>query len=238
MNAEIYDRGISFACVQEKVLHGRQSEEMNPIAIGVHLCGVDGAIRSRQEEFTAILSSYSPVLYRIALRKVGNAEDAEDVLQEAFLSAFKSLHQFKGRAQLSTWLTSIVLNSARMQLRRRLNHDVSSIDEGQTEGQPLWGERLQHPAPNAEDDVCRIEMRKTLERLAEKLPSQFSSAFRLCIFEALPISEAAAALGIPKGTLKARLFRARKLMTILVRKAFNPPAKAGFKTHAQSPRKS
>ena len=216
----------------------KTKEEMNPIAIGAHVCSLDGSIRSRQDEFTAILSKYSPVLYRIALRKVGNAEDAKDVLQEAFLSAFRNLHQFKGQAQLPTWLASIVLNSARMQLRRRLSHNVFSTDEHQAEGQPLWADRLQHPGPNAEEVACRVEMRRTLEQLAEKLPSRFSSAFRLCILEELSISEAAAALGIPENTVKARLFRARKLMTILVRKTVSRPPKAGFRTHSRSSRES
>jgi DNA-directed RNA polymerase specialized sigma24 family protein len=80
-----------------------------------------------------------PALYRIAFRKLGNAEDAEGA-QDAPLSAFRNIHQFRGDAQFSRWLGSIVLNSARMQLRLRLNHNLVSLDENREnleEGKPI-----------------------------------------------------------------------------------------------------
>ena len=67
-----------------------------------------------------VLSRSLPSFYRKAYRQLGNAADAEDAVQDALLSAYKHLDQFKGQAQMSTWLTAIVINSARMQLRRRL----------------------------------------------------------------------------------------------------------------------
>jgi len=188
------------------------------------------AIPERDHELLdALLLRYSPVLYRIAFRKLGNAEDAEDALQEALLSAFKNVHQFRGEAQFSTWLGSIVLNSARMQLRRRLNRTLVSLDqhdENHEQGNPVRAERLEDRSPDAEESLGRTQTRETLERIVEELPARLRVAFRLRVFEGLTTSEAAASLGVPEGTIKARLFRARVQVTARMRQAINPPRHA------------
>jgi RNA polymerase sigma-70 factor (ECF subfamily) len=181
------------------------------------------------ERFDALLSRCSPVLYRIAFRKLGNAEDAEDALQDALLSVFKNMHQFRGEARFSTWLGSIVLNSARMQLRRRLIHNLVSRDqhdENHEEGNPIWAERLEDGSPDAEESLRRTQARETLERIVEELPTRLRMAFRLRVFEGLTTSEAAAAVGVPEDALKAQLFRARMQVTALMRQAINSPQHA------------
>jgi RNA polymerase sigma-70 factor (ECF subfamily) len=181
------------------------------------------------ERFDALLSRYSPVLYRIAFRKLGNAEDAEDALQDALLSVFKNMPQFRGEARFSTWLGSIVLNSARMQLRRRLIHNLVSRDqhdENHEEGNPIWAERLEDGSPDAEESLRRTQARETLERIVEELPTRLRMAFRLRVFEGLTTSEAAAAVGVPEDALKAQLFRARMQVTALMRQAINSPQHA------------
>ena len=165
----------------------------------------------------ALLSRYSPALYRIALRKLGNVEDAEDAVQDALLSAFKNMHQFRGDAQFSTWLGSIVLNSARMQLRRRINHQLVSLDEQSKEGVPIWPGQLEDSAPDAEETLSETQTRENLERVVENLPLLLRVTFRLRVFEGLTTSEAATALRVPEGTLKARFFRARKQVTAQMR---------------------
>src|SRR5467141_1093905 len=78
-----------------------------------------GVFDERAQELDNVVSRYLPVFYKRAFRFLGNATDAEDAVQDALLSAYKHLGQFRGQAQLSTWLTTIVTNAARMQLRRR-----------------------------------------------------------------------------------------------------------------------
>src|SRR5271163_3179869 len=85
--------------------------------------------RERARQFDDVVSRYLPALQRMAFRKLGSAIDAEDAVQEALLSAYKHLDQFNGGAQMSTWLTTIVINAARMQLRRRSRHIHVSLDE-------------------------------------------------------------------------------------------------------------
>src|SRR5260370_20645128 len=176
------------------------------------------------ERLGAEFSKYSPALYRIAFRKLGNVQDAEDAVQDALLSAFKNIQQFRGEAQFSTWLGSIALNSARMKLRRRLNRSLVSLDENQDHNaEPVWAEQLEDSAPDAEETLRQTQERDNLERAAEMLPVRLRTAFRLRVFEGLSIAEAATALGIPEGAMKARLFRARLLVTAHVRPAHDSP---------------
>ena len=176
------------------------------------------------DRLAAAVSMHSPTLCGMAFRKLGNIEDAEDALQDAFLSAFKHIDQFRGQAQLSTWLGTIVLNSARMHLRRRLSHSLVSLDENdenQAEGNFIWVERLEDCSPDAEQTFRRTQARENLERVVEMLPIRLREAFRLRVFEGLTTSEAATALRVPEGTLKARFFRARRQVIALMRSPVN-----------------
>jgi RNA polymerase sigma-70 factor (ECF subfamily) len=87
-----------------------------------------GVFHERAQELDSVVSRYLPMFYKRAFRFLGNATDAEDAVQDALLSAYKHLGQFRGQAQLSTWLTTIVTNAARMQLRRRRGSYLS-LDE-------------------------------------------------------------------------------------------------------------
>src|ERR1700739_3865276 len=82
-------------------------------------------------DFEGAISRYSPTLFRVALRRLRDIEDAEDAVQDALLSACKHIGQFEGRSQLSTWLTTIVSNVALMKLRRYSRHEMLSLDQQQ-----------------------------------------------------------------------------------------------------------
>ena len=90
-------------------------------------------------QMSSVLSHCLPSLYRYAYRFLGNEADAEDAVQDALLAAYKHLNQFRGDAQLSTWLTSIVINCARMHLRKRSRHIHVSLDSriGEEQEYPL-----------------------------------------------------------------------------------------------------
>src|SRR6266851_9854730 len=95
----------------------------------------------RAHELDSVVFRYLPTFYKRAFRLLGNAADAEDAVQDAILSAYRHLAQFRGQAQLSTWLTTIVTNAARMQLRRRC-HGYLSLDEKQGDEGLTFSERL------------------------------------------------------------------------------------------------
>src|ERR1700723_1085225 len=112
----------------------------------------------RVREWDAVLSRYLPSFHRQAFRRLGNAADAEDAVQDALLSAYKHLDQFRGQARMSTWLTAIVSNCARMQLRRRPRQIHVSLQEqfGDEDGYTL-SERLVHFGPSPEEEYRDAE---------------------------------------------------------------------------------
>ena len=88
-----------------------------------------GSHDERKRELEKVLAHHPPSFHRYALRHLGNAADAEDAVGDALLSAYVHLDQFKGQARMSTWVATIVLNSARMQLRRRGRRTYLPIDD-------------------------------------------------------------------------------------------------------------
>jgi RNA polymerase sigma-70 factor (ECF subfamily) len=110
-----------------------------------------GVFGERAQELDSVVFRYLPMFHKRAFRFLGNAHDPEDAVQDALLSAYRHLGQFRGEAQLSTWLTTIVTNAARMQLRRR--RGSLSLDEEQGEDGFPFSERLPDSKPSPEE-VC------------------------------------------------------------------------------------
>ena len=179
-------------------------------------------------EMQDVLSRCLPSFYKKAYRHLGNAADAEDAVQDALLSAYKHLDQFKGQSQMSTWLTAIVINCARMQLRRRPRQIHLSLDErfGEDEEYSLL-ERLAHSGPSPEDECRNSEMDRRLTQFTEQLSPPLRKAFQLRELDGLSTSEAAQILGVPDGTVKARVSRARaKLRRLMCRTIVVQPRSA------------
>jgi RNA polymerase sigma-70 factor, ECF subfamily len=166
--------------------------------------------QSVARELQRVLSLYLPSFYRCALRVLGNRDDAEDAVQEALLAAYKHLHQFRGQSQMSTWLTAIVCNCARMQLRKRPRHIHMPLNEQMGEEQRyLISEKLADPRPSAEDEFRNSELTALLRKCIALLSPTLRRTFHLRVMDGLSIFETARILGVPHGTVKARLARAR-----------------------------
>lgn len=165
--------------------------------------------RCSSRKLQDVLSVRLPYFYRCALRVLGNSADAEDVVQEAVLAAYKNINQFRGEAQISTWLTTIVRNCALMHLRRRtrqIHLPLEVMDENQ---QCCAWERLADKRPSPEDECRYCELADRLRRCTALLSPPLLRTFRLRIVDGLSISETARVLGLPHGTIKAQLARAR-----------------------------
>jgi RNA polymerase sigma-70 factor (ECF subfamily) len=184
--------------------------------------------RERQiGEMQDVLSRRLPLFYRSAYRQLGNVADAEDAVQDALLSAYKHLDQFKGQSQMSTWLTAIVTNCARMQLRRRSRHTLLSLDERFGEEQEYsLSERLAEPGPSPEDECRESELRGRLVQFAAQLSPPLRKAFQLRDLDGMTTSEAAQILGVADGTVKAQLARARAKLRRLMRRAPDAPSRS------------
>jgi RNA polymerase sigma-70 factor (ECF subfamily) len=161
-------------------------------------------------ELQDAVSQYLPLFYRRAYRYLGNSHDAEDAVQDALLSAYKHLDQFKGNAKMTTWLTSIVTNSALTQLRKRPHQPHASLDEPLAQNQDACvSDRLVDARPNPEDECAMSELHVHLMQFVSELPPSFRTVIQLRDLDELTTTEAAQILGVPESTIKTRLSRAR-----------------------------
>src|ERR1700747_991004 len=165
--------------------------------------------RRRVQELANVITSHSLRFRRIALGHLGNAADAEDAVQDAFLSALTHVDQFKGRAKMSTWLTTIVINSARMKLRRRPSQLQISLDETGDEQNVSLADMVSDKRPGPEESYRKRQIAETLAYATSRLSPVLRRTFQLRAVDGLSIRETACLLGVPAGTVKARLARAR-----------------------------
>ena len=117
--------------------------------------------QSKVQELTEVINHYSARYRRIALGHLSNLADAEDAVQDALLSALTHVHQFRGHAKMSTWLTTIVINSARMKLRQRSASAQSALDKTDAQ-QDLLEDIVSDRRPGPEEAYCERETLETL----------------------------------------------------------------------------
>ena len=168
------------------------------------------------KDLEGAISRYSPVLFRVALRRLRNIEDAEDAVQGALLSAHKHIGLFEGRSQLSTWLTRIVTNVALMKLRRHSRYETLSLDQDQEKDDAALAHGLMDARPNPETIFAGMEADETLRRALAQLTPNLRSAVQVRELEGLSTREAANALGISTNALKTRVSRARAALSLLL----------------------
>lgn len=157
---------------------------------------------------TCLLKRFAPRLYRVALHLVGDAEEAEDVLQDSFIQACGHMSDFEGRSSLGSWLHRIVVNTALMRLRRKQPAHIS-LDEQLHEAERPVSMALTDTTTEPAHEVLGAELRMALEQALLTLPDTLRAAFVLREIEGLSTKDAAAALGIAEPALKVRLHRAR-----------------------------
>ncbi len=161
-----------------------------------------------QAELARLVDAYSGPIYRLGVRMLGSQLDAEDVLQNTFLSALTHLAEFEGRSSISTWLYRIAANEALMLIRKK-RPDVD-LDDSSTSS-----EVAPHPMRFAdwsalpEDELLTGEGRRALDQAIQELPEALRMVFVLRDVEGLSIQETAEALSLSEANVKTRLLRAR-----------------------------
>jgi RNA polymerase sigma-70 factor (ECF subfamily) len=168
------------------------------------------ALRKKDKHaFALLVDQNSDHIYRLALRLTGNTQDAEDVVQETFIKAYKNLDKFEGRSKVSTWLYRIATNEALMMLRKRKD-GITHIDEGvETDNGDIMPIQIVDWCCLPEKEIMTDETRQMLKEAAMQLSTANRAAFLLRDVEGLSTQEAAAALDISESALKVRLMRAR-----------------------------
>jgi RNA polymerase sigma-70 factor (ECF subfamily) len=161
-----------------------------------------------REAFRAIMQRCNQRLFRMARAVVNGDDEAEDVLQDAYLKAFAAIGRFRGEASLMTWLTSITLNEARGRLRRR--RPTTSLDVMEEAGVRVIPFPGLAEIPDPEAEAARFEVRRLLEQAIDTLPEDFRIVFMLREVEGCSVEETAAQLDLNPQTVRTRLFRARQ----------------------------
>ncbi|HWS71049.1 MAG TPA: RNA polymerase sigma factor [Thermoanaerobaculia bacterium] len=152
--------------------------------------------------FEVLMRRHNQRIYRAVRAVLRTDADAEDVMQEAYLSAYQHLHQFEGRAKFSTWLTRIAVNAALARRGKREGNGMTDSDDDSLEA-------LESVAPDPEQETLATELREVMEREVAALPDSFRSTFVLREVEGLSTTETAEVLGISEDLVKTRLHRAR-----------------------------
>jgi RNA polymerase sigma-70 factor, ECF subfamily len=179
--------------------------------------------RARNGDFDAfgqLMSRYERKIYRLARNITQNDEDAEDVLQEAFLKALEHLGSFQGQSKFYTWLVRIAVNESLMKLRKRKSDRTVSLDENiETDEEPIAREiAVWDDTP--ESRFSRTEMRDILDKAIGSLKPIFRAVFVLRDVEELSTEETAEALGLSVAAVKSRLLRARLQLRERLTKTF------------------
>ena len=164
--------------------------------------------RGNPAAFEGVMRRYNRRLYRTARAILKDDGAAEDVLQEAYVAAFRHLGEFRGDAALGTWLTRIVVNQALQALRksRRERVVVPFDDVGDPE---RTYDVADVPSGTPENLMLRAELRRLIESKIDELPESYRTVFVLREVEEMTVEETAAALDIPAPTVRTRLFRAK-----------------------------
>ncbi len=162
--------------------------------------------------FDVIARRYGKRLYNVALRFLGNREDASDICQETLLRAYESLDGYRGDARVYTWLYSIAANLARNKLRdgSRKGRDKGTSLEALSETAPAVAAAAAASRRNPGTDAMEHEMEEVLQQCLAELPDHYRLPFVLRTFDDLSYEEIAEVMDCPPGTVKSRLNQARK----------------------------
>jgi RNA polymerase sigma-70 factor (ECF subfamily) len=160
-----------------------------------------------------IVRRYNQRLFRAARGIVRNDADAEDVVQAGYVQALTHIGSFRGEAQLSTWLTRIVINEALARIRRvKPTTGLEQVEAEQGKSAQIMQFPLLAAHPDPETAMSRQQIREFLEQAVDALPDAFRAVFVLRDVEGLSAEETAAQLDIRPETVNTRLFRARRLL--------------------------
>jgi RNA polymerase sigma-70 factor (ECF subfamily) len=180
--------------------------------------GLVARIQSGDERaYETLVRDYGGALLVTARRLLGCAEDAADAVQDAFVSAFRSIRSFEGHARLGTWLHRIVVNHALMRLRRRKRRPTVRIEDVL----PTFDQTGHHTRPvrswrHADDQLLRDETRARVRACIDRLPEAYRTVLLLRDIEELDTDETARLIGANVAVVKTRLHRARQALRSLL----------------------
>lgn len=191
---------------------------MNIIALDTEL--VEGLKKGDNACFLELLSRYTQKVHNLAVRITRSEEDAEEVLQDVFVTVFKKIEKFEGKSAFSSWLYRITVNTAFMKLRKRRQTPAVSIEEVSPAIKETWV-----GASSESSDVdflsSRHELRAELDRAVEKLPTEYRTIFILRDVDGLSNQEVGEILKLSVPAVKSRLHRSRLMLRKKLQKFYD-----------------
>jgi RNA polymerase sigma-70 factor (ECF subfamily) len=169
---------------------------------------VGRVLAGETELYEILMRRYNQRLYRVVISILRDADETQDVMQEAYVRAYQHLSQFEGRAAFSTWLTRIAVHEALARLRQRERVQQLSSDANEVEIPVSPGS----PALDPEQTMSKAELSRMLEEAVLDLPEQYRTVLMLRDVEEMSTSETAAALSLSEENVKVRLHRGRALV--------------------------
>ena len=177
--------------------------------------------------FEPLVRRHERRVFRVALAVLGNVEDAEDAMQEAFIKVFRRLEQFRGESRFTTWLTRIAVNEALQ--KRQARRDLVPLDESREGGEKPLPQRFEPWTADPEQLYGKQEVRRLVEAAIQALPPIYREVLVLRDVEEMSAEEAAEALGIKVPALKSRLLRARLMLRETLGASLEEPRPLGTK---------
>lgn len=175
---------------------------------------VHDALNGKQKAFTTLMQLYKDAIFFMVLKMVNNRDDAMDITVSTFGKAFENLDKYKSNFAFSTWLFKIATNNS-IDFIRKQKFKTVSIDEFNDDQERVW--EFKSDNLNPEEYSIKNQEKKALKNVVENLPEKYKNLVILRYFEELSYEEIAIELDIPLGTVKARLFRARDLLAVIVK---------------------
>ena len=175
---------------------------------------IRSVLRGNVNDFEKLVTAYEKNVYSLALRMVGDPEDAADMTQETFIKAYRSLSSFRGDSKFSSWLYRIASNVCLDFLRSRSRHPQVSLSSSDEDDRTTF--ELPDMSRNPEEQLMKKLSMEAVRRGLEQLPEQQRQILVLRELGGLSYAELAQTLGLEEGTVKSRIFRARKRLCALL----------------------
>lgn len=185
---------------------------------------VERAVHGDRHAFESLVRRHERRVFRVSLAVLGNTEDAEEAMQDAFVKAYRHLGQFRRESKFTTWLTRITINEAIE--KRKARRDTIPLEDSRTSAE-FTPRRTESWSADPEKVYGKKELRQIIEAAIQSLPAIYREAFVLRDVEEMSAEEAAEAIGITVPALKSRLLRARLIVRETLAAALEEPPTFG-----------
>lgn len=172
---------------------------------------VNEVLKGHQDAFEEIVTLFQHRLYQVCYRMLGNAQEAEDIAQEAFVRAYTNIHTYDQNRKFSTWLFRIATNLCIDRIRKKKPDYYLDAEVPGTEGLNMYSQ-IAAPGELPEEQVEKMEMQERIHYEIGRLPDKYRSVIILRYIEELPLQEIGDILKLPLGTVKTRVHRGREAL--------------------------